>query len=63
MRASDDELLTNCGLKITNITSHKAFKNSLLRLIQPLHFDTFGIHNPVELQLLTRLRLGLSHLN
>ena len=25
--------------------------------------DTFGIHNPIGLQLLTRLRLGFSHLN
>ena len=28
-------------IKITNITSHKVFKNPLLSFIRPLHFDTF----------------------
>ena len=28
-----------------------------------MNFDIFGIHNSVELQLLARLRLGLSYLN
>ena len=50
-------------IKITNITSHNTFKSSLLSFIRPLHCDTFGIHNPIGLQLLTRLRTGLSHLN
>ena len=36
-------------IKITNITSHNTFKKSLLSVIWPLHFDTFGIHNPVGL--------------
>ena len=43
--------------------SHNTFKNFLLSFIRPLYFDTFGTHNPVGLQLLTRLRMGLSHLN
>ena len=50
-------------IKITNKTSHNTFKNSLLRFIRPLHCDTFGIYNPIGLQLLTRLRTGLSYLN
>ena len=50
-------------IKITNITSHNTFQNSLLSFIQPLHCDTFGIRNPLGLLLLTRLRMGLSHLN
>ena len=32
-------------------------------LFDRCNFDTFGYHNPVGLLLLTRLRLGLSHLN
>ena len=36
-------------IKITNLTSHDNFKNSSLSFIRPLHFDTFGIHNPVAL--------------
>ena len=50
-------------IKIANITSLYTFKSSLLNFIRPLHCDTFGIHNPIKLQLLTRLRTGLSHLN
>ena len=50
-------------IKITNITSHNSFKNYLLSFIRQLNCDTFGIHNPIGLQLLTRFRIGLSHLN
>ena len=45
------------------MTSYTAFKNALLSFIRPKHVDTFGIHNPIGMQLLTRLRLGFSHLN
>ena len=45
------------------MTSYTAFKNALLTFIRPKHVDTFGIHNPIGMQLLTRLRLGFSHLN
>ena len=45
------------------MTSYTAFKNSLLSFIRPKQVDTFGIHNPIGIQLLTRLRLGFSHLN
>ena len=51
------------GITITIITSDNTFKNSLLSFIRPLNIDIFGIHNSVELQLLARLRLGLSYLN
>ena len=50
-------------IKIANIISHNTFKSSLLSFIRPLHCDTFGIHNSIGLQLLARLRTGLSHLN
>ena len=45
------------------MTSCTAFKNALLSFIRLEHSDTFGIHNPIGLQLLMRLRLGFSHLN
>ena len=45
------------------MTSYTDFKNALLRFTQPKHVDTFAIHNPIGLQLLTWLRLGFSHLN
>ena len=51
------------NIKITNLTSHNTFKSSLLSFIRPLHCDTFGIHNPIGLQILARLRTGLSNLN
>ena len=42
-------------INIKNMTSYTAF--------EPNHVDTFGIHNPIGMQLLTRIRLGFSHLN
>ena len=49
--------------KICASKSFLTFRNSLLRLIRPPENLTFDIQNPVGLKLLTRLRLGLSHLN
>ena len=37
------------------------FKNPLLSITLPLHFDTFEIYNLAVLQLLTRLQLDLNH--
>ena len=45
------------------MTSYTTFKNALLSCIRPKHVDTFKIHNPIGMQLLTRLRSGFSHLN
>ena len=50
-------------INIKNMTSYTAFENALLSFMRPKHVDTFGIHNPIGMQLLTRLRLGFSHLN
>ena len=50
-------------INIKSMTSYNAFKNALLGFIRPKHVDTFGIHNPIGLQLLTRLRLSFRHLN
>ena len=46
-----------------NSKFYNIFKNSLLKIGRPIRKPTFSIHNPLGLQLLTRLRLGLSHLN
>ena len=40
-----------------------SFKNTLLKLGQPVPNSYFNIHNHVCLKLLTRLLAGLSHLN
>ena len=50
-------------INIKSVTSYTAFKNALLSFIRPKHVDTFGIRNPIGMQLLTRLRLGFGHLN
>ena len=50
-------------INIKSMTPYTAFKNALLSFLRPKHIDTFGIHNPIGLQLLTRLRFGFSHLN
>ena len=38
------------------------FKLSLLKFVRPVANSVFAANNPYGLQLLTRLRLGLSHL-
>ena len=44
-------------------SSYKIFRNYLLKMIHPSPNLVYDIHNPLGLCLLTRLRLGLSHLN
>ena len=39
------------------------FRNALLNIGRPTAKPIYNIHNPIGLKLLTRLRLGLSHLN
>ena len=39
------------------------FRNALLKVGRPTAKPIYNIHNPIGLKLLTRLRLGLSHLN
>ena len=41
----------------------KSYRNSLLKIGWPTPKPVFNIHNATGLKLLTRLRLGLSHLN
>ena len=49
--------------EIKGATSFSMFKASLLKLGRPHANSTYRIHNPVGIRLLTRLHLGLSHLN
>ena len=49
-------------LKIRN-SSCLVFRNYVLKRIRPLAAPLYNIHNPLGLKLLTRLRLGLSHLS
>ena len=48
---------------IKSSDSFLMFRKRMLNLIRPKCNETYGIHNPTGLKLLTRLRLGLSHLN
>ena len=43
--------------------SYATFQSTLLKLGRPIERAIYSINNPVRLKLLTRLRLGLSHLN
>ena len=47
---------------IRNSESVSAFKNQILKFIRPSPYSTFNVHNPHGMKLLTRLRVGLSHL-
>ena len=49
-------------LNIRNSESLNVFKNSLLKFIRSSGNSVFNCDNPSGLKLLTRLRLGLSHL-
>ena len=47
---------------IQNSESVSAFKKQILKFIRPSPNSTFNVHNPRGIKLLTRLRVGLSHL-
>ena len=49
--------------KIRQSSTLLTFRNSLLKIGRPVPKPVYNIHNPNSLKLLTRLRLGLSHLN
>ena len=48
---------------IKSSDSFLMFRKRMLNLIRPKCNETYEIHNPTGLKLLTRLLLGLSHLN
>ena len=48
--------------KIKNSQSIETFKKRILSFIRPSPNSTFNCHNPKRIKLLSRLRLGLSHL-
>ena len=47
---------------IRSSTSYNLFRNTLLKFIRPAQRKTFNINDSVGVKLLTRLRLGFSHL-
>ena len=48
----------------TNLTSSfNIIRANLIKIIRPIPNSVFGIFNPIGLKLITRLRLGLNHLN
>ena len=47
---------------IQNLESVSTFKKQILKFIRPSPNSTFNVHNPHGIKLLTRLRVGLSHL-
>ena len=49
--------------RIRQSTTMLSFRNALLKIGRPIHKPVYNIHEPNGLRLLTRLRLGLSHLN
>ena len=50
-------------INIRNSSSINVFKKELLKFIRPEPNITYNIHDAKRLKLLTRLRLGLSHLS
>ena len=54
--------LNKINIKIRN-SPYSVFRNYLPQEIRPQPSPLYNIHNPSGIKLLTRLRLGLSHLN
>ena len=54
--------LSGINIKTRN-SPHSVFINHLFKEIRPKLSPLYNIHNPSGIKLLTRLRLGLSHLN
>ena len=52
----------NLEKSIRSSESLARFKKSILQFIRPTPNRTFNCHNPIGIKLITRLRLGLSHL-
>ena len=52
----------NLEKSIRNSESFSVFKKNILKFIRPSPNSIFNCHNPKGVKLLTRLRLGLSHL-
>ena len=50
-------------VKLRKSESLPYFKNVLQKVGWPTAKPIYSIHNPIGLKLLTKLRLGLSHLN
>ena len=50
-------------VNLRNAKSFLIFRNSLLKIGRPMQNSIYNIHDPVGIKYLTRLRLGLSHLN
>ena len=50
-------------INLHNAKSFLIFRNSLLKIGRPMQNSIYNIHDPVGIKYLTRLRLGLSHLN
>ena len=49
-------------LSLGNSNNYNVFKDSILKFIRPSPNKIFQCHNPKGIKLVTRLRLGLSHL-
>ena len=47
---------------IRNSESLSIFSKNILHFIRPAHNSIYNCHNPIGVKLITRLRLGLSHL-
>ena len=50
-------------LDIQKSKSYTIFQNTLLKIGLPNQLSVYRFHNPIRLKLLTRLRVGLSHLH
>ena len=48
---------------LKNATFYMCFRNSLFKIGRPVQNSIFKVFNPLGIKFLTRLRLGLSHLN
>ena len=55
-------VIEQSNLKIRNSKIFSSFKKSILKFLRPSSNSVFKCHSPKGIKLITRLRLGLSHL-
>ena len=62
MNTSETLFFSSTAIEWNNDYDNRNLKKRIFRFIRPSPDSTFNVHNPLGIKLLTRLRVGLSHL-
>ena len=62
MNTSETYFFSSTAIEWNNDYDIRNLKKRIFKFIRPSSDSTFNVHNPLGIKLLTRLRVGLSHL-